>query len=69
MESFIFFVLLSIYHRTQTAEEFQNENFQEDPLSGDGNVIDYFDDDASASYWRDDRSKVTKAATHYSKTC
>lgn len=44
-------------------------NFQENPLSGDGNEIDYFDDDASASFWRDDKSKVTKTATHYSKAC
>ena len=69
MESFIFFVLLSIFHRTQTVDELQNENFQEEPLLGDGNEIDYFDDDASAIYWRDDRSKVAKTATHYSKAC
>ena len=69
MEPFIFFVLLGIFHRTQTVEEFQNEYFQEDPLSGDGNEIDYFQNDAFASYWRDERSTVAKTATHYSKAC
>lgn len=64
----VFFIILSILCQAKTAEVDQ-EDFNEDLLSGNSNEENYLDNEALSGYSYSLRSNVKKSKKHYRRVC